>query len=166
MKRLLTFVALFALLATSLVSTATAAQGPEREYLVIARGNSLPANLNRAMRDSGGAVVRKIPEIGVAVVSSTDANFKSRASRASGVQSVVPNIKVSWLDPVENVAVNPAEVGNPPNSGSADFFFDLQWGHDAVDAPAPGQPALWATAYGWRCWMTASIPTTPTLRRT
>ncbi|MBA2453141.1 MAG: S8 family serine peptidase [Chloroflexia bacterium] len=87
------------------------------------------------MRDSGGAVVRKIPEIGVAVVSSTDANFKSRASRASGVQSVVPNIKVSWLDPVENVAVNPAEVGNPPNSGSADFFFDLQWGHDAVDAP-------------------------------
>src|SRR4029450_10815560 len=25
--------------------------------------------------------------------------------------------------------------GNPPNSGSGDFFFDLQWGHDAIDAP-------------------------------
>ncbi len=26
-------------------------------------------------------------------------------------------------------------IGNPPVSGDDDFFFDLQWGHDAIDAP-------------------------------
>lgn len=135
MKRLLTFAALFALLATSLVSTATAAEGQERSYLVIAEAESLPAGLNQDMREAGGKVERTIPEIGVAVVSSKDADFKSKASGKDGVRAVVPNIQVSWIDPVERQVASAAEVGNPPNSGSADLLFDLQWGHDAVDAP-------------------------------
>lgn len=27
------------------------------------------------------------------------------------------------------------QFGSPPTSGDDDFFFDLQWGHDAIDAP-------------------------------
>ena len=41
---------------------------------------------------------------------------------------------VNWLPPQTNVAFE-EDFGNPPNSGDNDTRFDLQWGHDAVDAP-------------------------------
>lgn len=136
MKRLLTCVALVLLLATSLVSTATAAEGSEKSYLVIAdEGNPVSASVKKSIDDSGGKVEKTVPEIGVAVVTSDDPNFQAKASNASGVEAVVPNVVVSWIDPVEREAVTADEIGNPPNSGSPDAFFDLQWGHDAIDAP-------------------------------
>ncbi len=44
---------------------------------------------------------------------------------------------IDWIEPPivaeDNVGLD--AIGNPPASGEDDFFFDLQWGHDAIDAP-------------------------------
>jgi subtilisin family serine protease len=52
------------------------------------------------------------------------------------VRSVSVSPSVLRLDPASTVA-GPvvAAYRNPPTSGDDDFFFDLQWGHDADDAP-------------------------------
>lgn len=78
----------------------------------------------------GDAVVYHVPEAGFAVVETADPG-----AYASFANVIVRDRVVQWTDPTETVAFS-AEVGDPPFSGSADFFFDLQWGHVPVRATA------------------------------
>jgi lantibiotic leader peptide-processing serine protease len=111
-------------------------QADGASYLIMARDNHLPAGLERQVRASGGTVTRTIPEIGLAVASSSDADFAHRAARIRGVSAVMPNVTLQWIDPVSRLEAELSvdDVGDPPFSGSADFFFDLQWGHAAIGA--------------------------------
>lgn len=129
MKRI---VLLLALLVLVVSVGGVSAQSSVRSYLILSNGNSLPSNLAQQVASAGGTVTSVMPQIGLAVAESANPNF-SRLVR--GVRSVVPNLSVDWL-PGETVgeAVT-ADFGNPPTSGDDDFFFDLQWGHDAVNAP-------------------------------
>lgn len=110
-----------------------AAQRASRSYLLMAK-NKLPQNLESSVAAAGGQVNRFIPQVGLAVVSSSDPNFSVKAAKISGVSNVMPNVKLQWVPPLRQRAVK-VNFGNPPTSGDDDFFFDLQWGHDAVDAP-------------------------------
>jgi subtilisin family serine protease len=76
-----------------------------------------------------------LPEIGVAIVSSSDARFAASASSIAGLRSVIPDVALAQ----EPETTSPL-VGNPPTSGDDDRFFDMQWGLDAIDAPE-----AWAT---------------------
>lgn len=76
-----------------------------------------------------------IPEIGVAYTTSSSANFRGKAAKIAGIQSVNHSISTQWVAPVRRVAGPSVNFGNPPASGDDDFFFDLQWVHDAVNAP-------------------------------
>jgi len=135
MKRALTVLALFALLAVTFAAPA-AAEPNGRSYLIIAQGNKLPEKLAERVSAAGGTITRTIPEIGIAVATSSNPNFAANASGISGVRSVAPNVRLQWIDPDLSPYRFAAEnFGNPPTSGDDDFFFDLQWGHDAVDAP-------------------------------
>lgn len=46
----------------------------------------------------------------------------------------MPNVSLQWIHPGRQEEVS-VEFGSPPFSSDDDFYFDLQWGHDAVDAP-------------------------------
>jgi lantibiotic leader peptide-processing serine protease len=116
----------------------TNASTPERSYLVLAKGNRIQPQLEQQITAAGGSIRRVVPEVGVLVVSSNNPEFQATLSRANTVQSVIYNMKFQMLPPMHRVPAS--DVGNPPNSGSGDFLFDLQWGHTAVDAPA-----AWAT---------------------
>jgi subtilisin family serine protease len=133
MKRALTVLVLIGLLAATLAMPA-AAQSQAKSYLILAQGDKLPAKLAQQVRAAGGTVTRTIPEIGIAVATSSNPDFAANASRILGVRSVVPNLRLAWVDPTFGEGVS-VEFGNPPTSGGDDFFFDLQWGLDAVDAP-------------------------------
>lgn len=133
MKRTITFLAVIALLA-ALLATPVTAQPQSRSYLIMARGNNLPAGLAQKVSNAGGTLTRTIPEIGLAVAASSDPSFAANAARMSGIRSVMPNVRLQWIDPQRQRAVT-VEFDNPPTSGDDDFFFDLQWGHDAVDSP-------------------------------
>lgn len=104
-------------------------------YLVISATDKLPDGLATGLASANGKVTRIISEVGIAVVSSDDPNFASKASKIKGVQSVVPNLTRQWLDPKEKNEALVEDFGNPPSSGDDDIRFDLQWGHDAIDAP-------------------------------
>ena len=107
-------------------------------YILMSASNKLPGNLGKSVAAAKGSITNTIPEIGIAVVSSDDPEFASKASKIQGIQSVVPDFEVQGRDPDMKVVTYEAgsmDAGNPPNSGDDDFFFDLQWGHDAVDAP-------------------------------
>jgi lantibiotic leader peptide-processing serine protease len=137
MKRKLATIILFALVLSLLAVPATA-EIQSQSYILMANGNNLPINLEGRVNQAGGTITRLVPEIGMAVVSSSNPNFASLAARIPGVLSAMPNIAVQWVDPLHQVAVEwtPDAIGDPPYSGSGDFFFDLQWGHTAIQAPA------------------------------
>lgn len=132
MKRLLSLLFVLALV-FALVPAPAAAEGEAQSYLLIANGNKLPKGLVKQVEKAGGVVTQGFGEIGIAVVESSQGNFKGQAANFKGVRAVVPNLTVQWVEPVEQVAVS--DVASPPFTGDDDFYFDLQWGHDAVDAP-------------------------------
>lgn len=132
MKKPLIALLVFALFAGLFAAPVTANQS--KSYLLVFANSSLPADLDSLVQGAGGALVNAYPEIGVASVTSNRANFKAQAARITGVMAVTPNAVLQWIDPpTEAVAV---ELSNPPFSGSGDRFFDLQWGHAAIDAVA------------------------------
>ncbi|MHC4065448.1 MAG: S8 family serine peptidase [Planctomycetota bacterium] len=105
-------------------------------YLVVANGNRLPRNLARRVAAAGGAITMTIPEIGIAVATSNSNTFAADASRTAGVRGVAPDLTIQWIDPdAGQYGIAIEQFDNPPFTGDDDFFFDLQWGHDAVDAP-------------------------------
>lgn len=109
-----------------------AAATEERSYLLISATDNLPGNIEARIQQAGGTISNAYPEIGVASATSDQVNFRGRAARIPGIMAVVPNTPIQWIEPPQVV---PSEIGYPPESGSADFFFDLQWGHTAIDAP-------------------------------
>lgn len=133
MKRKISIVVLVAVFVTMFVIP-VGAQSPTRSYIVMANGNSLSAKVEAKIINAGGTIERLIPQIGLAVVSSSDPNFSTNAAKIRGVSDVMPNLVVQWVSPDTQVEFG-VEYNNPPFSGDDDFFFDLQWGHDAVDAP-------------------------------
>lgn len=116
-----------------LPATIAWAEADSTSYLLIANGNKLPENLVADVAAAGGVLTGTVPEVGIASASSSDAGFKANAAAIKGISTVVLNASVTWVDPQYQEAVG--EFGSPPTSGDDDFFFDLQWGHDAVDAP-------------------------------
>lgn len=107
--------------------------GRLREYIIIARGeNSVSADVRAQVLAAGGTITRDLSDIGMLVATSTSANFRQRVP---GARAVVPNLKVQWLEPDNVRALDvAANIANPPNTGDDDFYLDLQWGHDAVNA--------------------------------
>lgn len=121
------------------VLSAGAVQDQLQQYLVVASGNDFPESRVQAVQQAGGQVIKVFPQIGVAVVTSGDPAFPTKAKAITGIQSVAPD-RVAY--PVEEPM--PAELasggGNPvPNNPD---LRNLQWGLEAVKAPA-----AWALGY-------------------
>jgi subtilisin family serine protease len=106
--------------------------GEEKSFILVAK-TDLPEGLQKKITAMGGEIVSVTPQAGIAVVKSGKANFKSEASKLAGIQQVVSDFKIQLTAPTKNVKLED-DYQNPPNSGNDDRFFDLQWGHDAVDA--------------------------------
>jgi subtilisin family serine protease len=119
----LTLVLLVGLLSSSVITAQNM-----RSYIVLARGNSVNAKLEADIAKAGGVITRRLPQIGMLVVSAPDG---AALSRVSGAKYVMSNLNVQWVAPTRVVE---ADAANPPFSGDDDFFFDLQWGHVAVNA--------------------------------
>lgn len=113
------------------VSVPASAAGEAQSYIVVGARNRLPANFESKVADFGGTVESMLPQIGVVFVSSSNPDFAS--ANIPGVLGIAKNLTMQFVQPMEQVALS--EYGNPPSSGDDDPLFDLQWGHDAVNAP-------------------------------
>ncbi len=124
-----------AMLVIMVMAVGASAAGPgAQSYIVVSRSTHISPRLLSQIEAMGGTITRTIDQVGIIVVSSSNPAFPSRIARLRGVDSIAPNVKINAIDPVQPVALTAADYNNPPNSGDDDFFFDLQWGHDAVDA--------------------------------
>ena len=107
----------------------TSARGGTPERYILSTSGAL-RGVEAAAARRGDALVLHAPQAGFAVVETADPRAYARFANV-----IVRDRVVSWREPTEVVALE-AEVGDPPFSGSADFFFDLQWGHVPVRATA------------------------------
>lgn len=100
-------------------------------YLVITKGK-ITNSVKNQIKKAGGKITDIIDEAGVLVVESDNKNFEKRMPTTL---SVMPNIKVRMIPEVDVNQDLVTQAANPPNSNDDDYFFDHQWGHDAVNAP-------------------------------
>ena len=132
MRKIVVALAVLAALAALLVVSAGAgASTKPKSYLIATSSGTLPANIAAKVTAAGGTLTNTIPQVGIAVASSVNADF---AAKAAKLGTVAPNARVQWVRPGPQIAGPGTDFANPPTSGDDDFFFDLQWGHDAIDA--------------------------------
>lgn len=128
MKQAWRILVLAAILCGMLVTPA-GAQDRARSYLLLSSGAELPQDVAASVAAAGGSVTSLIPQVGIAVASSSDANFKANAGKIKGISAVVPNAKLRWLQPAATIE---AALAYPPTSGAGDLFFDAQWNMKAI----------------------------------
>lgn len=108
------------------------------QYVVLAR-TTLPAGFAQDVAAAGGEVVSVLPEIGMAVVTSSAPGFAAALSRNRAIEQVTPDVTVDWQRPLVEVALDETALEFAPGEESAvvdaEQFGFLQWGPDAVDAP-------------------------------
>jgi len=107
--------------------TASGQQAVGSTYIVSCSG-ALPADFAARAAARGDAVGHLFAAAGFATVSTSSPGFYNK-----GTCFAVRDVSTTWTEPTQEVLA--AEVGNPPASNDDDFLFDLQWGHDAVNAP-------------------------------
>ena len=103
--------------------------GQATDFIVIAKGETLPAGLDKKI-SAFGEIVSITPEIGVMVVRPLVKDFISKAVKLSEVRAVVPDYNALWLDPVDCAS----EV-TPESIGDDERFFSYQWNMRAISAP-------------------------------
>jgi subtilisin family serine protease len=132
------------------------ADNPAMSYMLIFQYADLPQNIGQQIAVANGQMTAGIKQIGVAVASSSDAKFIDKASKISGIQSVVLNPVVEWGGPEPTIE----EMSEPVPI--LDPYFDLQWnlfmihaapGFDALGAWTPGAWDLGARGEGVRVFV-------------
>ena len=121
---------------TLIITTALAlgfgvnAHADEMTFLVVGKSaNGLPKNLDGLVSSSGGTLVHALPEIGAAIVRSSNPGFPEALQSVNGIKAVLPD-RMFQL-PEGEIEIDAA---SPPNTFDDDFYHDLQWGHAAVNA--------------------------------
>ena len=101
-----------------------------RTYIV-SSATALPGDFSGFVKAQGDTLRAFKPEAGFASVTTSNPKAYRRFADV-----VVEDVRLERnLPKVAPVAGPSLDVGNPPNSGDDDTRFNLQWGHDAVNAP-------------------------------
>ncbi|MEQ1932187.1 MAG: hypothetical protein ABL957_16865 [Parvularculaceae bacterium] len=122
------FKTLLAASAASTMALVASAPAYAAKYIVLAKGNGFPTDIDAKVVQAGG-VLEKIYPFGVAIVSGPDAGI----GKITGA-TVVKDHGFDTQQEEKIAAADLAEFGFPPNSGDNDRFFNLQYGHNYVGA--------------------------------
>jgi subtilisin family serine protease len=108
-----------------------------KKYIIIASGDQLPADIEGKAASANGKVTKVLTEAGLAIATSDDPNFATKAAKISGVRSVVHDFTYQGFDLAKERAVEVASTNvNPASTGDSNPYFPLQWGATAIQAPA------------------------------
>ncbi|MGY2130810.1 S8 family peptidase [Hymenobacter sp. HD11105] len=115
------------------VPTSTVRRG--NHYIIISATDKLPSDIDSKTKSANGKVTKQLSGVGIATATSDDPNFIAKASKISGVRSVIHDFTYQGYDPQEKTVEATADNTNPPSSADNDPLFPLQWGHTAIQAP-------------------------------
>ncbi len=113
------------------------AEAPFKNYIVITKSTELTKSVENFLKTSGGSIINTIPEIGMAVVNSKDANFIQNTMKNKEIVSVIPDYEIAWIPTQtknELISDNVSEEAFLGIGSSETSSFRL-WGMDAIDAP-------------------------------
>ncbi len=108
-------------------------------YIVMAKGNKISPKLIQSIEDQGATVTAQVPQIGMVTIESDHADIRERLSAFNEIDSTFADFTFEYVTPnkAQEFDVSFEEMAvSPPFTGDDDFFFDLQWGHTAVNATA------------------------------
>jgi subtilisin family serine protease len=118
---------------------------PTGRYLILGARETLPRNLASSVAAAGGSLVRTYPEIGVAVAEGGGDRFVEDAAGIRGVESVIPDMVIQWVDPqvgrsaqMVSLGAGRATVEGAAAEGVIEdnaFFGSFQWAPQAIRAP-------------------------------
>lgn len=110
----------------------TTAMAVDGRYVILMKGNKIPANLAAEVDKAGGKLERTIPQVGIAIATSPDANFADSALSIKGVSNAGPT--GAWTLPNSKTVMQ--EKVEPEGPTAADGFYNLGWlwGIDRVHA--------------------------------
>lgn len=144
MKRKLTFLQIpFGILALALVFVSCETEQLENEttqaktelkeppfknYMVISETGQLSKRAQDELMSKGAEIIRNIPEIGITVIKSKDADFISHTKSQKNI-SVVPDYEIQWIPSGNLIKADAQDVGN------GETYREDLWGMDAIDAP-------------------------------
>lgn len=135
----------FALLALLVAAPSAAAE--DGTYLVVFKQSSgIPGHAAQSISDAGGTVVTELPQIGVAIASSTSPTFAQRLHLDRSVATVGSDagftLRPQWIDESQVLegaggtnsvlSKSSTEVTDPSQAP----FFVVQWNMRQVEAPA------------------------------
>jgi subtilisin family serine protease len=119
--------------------TTNPSQASSKPYVINFIGTEVPADLAAQVAAAGGTMTASLDQIGVALASSSDPAFATRAATITGVASVDEDTVVQWIPPEHVVeageAVDEGVVTPAAAFGSAETFRLIQWAPDAIHAP-------------------------------
>jgi lantibiotic leader peptide-processing serine protease len=124
--------AVVALAALALASSALA-----QNYVVLYRGNSVPANAAQTIANAGGTLVYSYGQIGVAIASSDSASFRagllrdSRVENAAGTAGYATRVSDSFADAE---GPPPGDLPSAPATDT-DNLSGLQWDMAQIHTP-------------------------------
>lgn len=111
---------------------------PFSNYMVMTGNTELSKSVENFLKTSGGQIVRTIPEIGIAIVSSKDVNFVENTLKNREVISVVPDYEIAWIPSEEENGLTSNDVSAnalTPSPGSTETAYIRLWGMEAIGAP-------------------------------
>lgn len=128
-------IASLALSALSLGTTdAVSAQGPTR-YILLGSGGALPIGLESLVAASGGTVVSRVDEIGMAVIESAEPNFLDAVSALPGIAAAGEDVEIMVAPSAEGLVLDGAEAVDPEGiNPAATFFYFAQWNLRSIGA--------------------------------
>lgn len=106
------------------------------QYIILYKKNAIPSNVEKEITSAGGTLIRMIPQVGIAVASSDDANFLSKARSMKGVAGADPDVALGVPETTGQA------VENAPTSDDTFFNSGLVWGVERV-----GAPEAWTMGY-------------------
>ncbi|WP_163933717.1 S8 family serine peptidase [Paraferrimonas sp. SM1919] len=103
-------------------------------YIHNVKGSFDKEKVQQQVSHAGGQLLDCLPQIGICQVSfeSNEQALKSGLTLSPDASAFIPNIETGLTDEQRELTLE--SFNNPPYSGDDDFYFDLQWGHDAVNA--------------------------------
>jgi subtilisin family serine protease len=138
--------------AVALLSLGFASAANADSYLVLYKGNAVPASAAADIQKAGGALVYGYNDIGVAIARSDSASFAAQLGKDGSIEGVASTAafgsKLSEPASGDSAASGPPP-GNLPNApaSDADSFSSLQWDMRQIHTPAAhaitgGSPAV------------------------
>jgi len=117
-----------------------------KTYVVAFQQQSLPANVDQLVANSGGKMVAKLPEIGGIEVESSDPNFITNIAKDASVRAADEATPTRLIDPVAQDAADNGGTYSPTGSDTdprmPDPLGHEQWDKKKMNAALDGSYAI------------------------